>query len=128
MARRKVNPRLARRRGEVMKMAGDIAPGGMAAILGLDIPIMRIIMFSTSLVLMAALYFFIQKTKIGTAIRAAAISLEAPESSALAGENAFLKSLVQNTVALALDMQPPQEPAAPSGLIAAPGETGLIRR
>ncbi len=30
--------RLARRRGEVMKMAGDIAPGGMAAILGLDIP------------------------------------------------------------------------------------------
>ena len=62
------------------------------------------------------------------AIRAAAISLEAPESSALAGENAFLKSLVQNTVALALDMQPPQEPAAPSGLIAAPGETGLIRR
>ena len=30
--------RLARRRGEVMKIAGDIAPGGMAAILGLDIP------------------------------------------------------------------------------------------
>lgn len=62
------------------------------------------------------------------AIRAAAISLAAPESSSLAGENAFLKSLVQNTVALALDMQPPQEPAAPSGLITSPGDAGLIRR
>jgi len=62
------------------------------------------------------------------ALRAAAIGLEAPDSSALAGENAFLKGLVQNTVALALEMQPPREPAAPSGLIAAPGETGLIRR
>jgi [acyl-carrier-protein] S-malonyltransferase len=30
--------RLARRRGELMKEAGEIAPGGMAAILGLDIP------------------------------------------------------------------------------------------
>jgi [acyl-carrier-protein] S-malonyltransferase len=30
--------RLARRRGEVMKLAGVPAPGGMAAILGLDIP------------------------------------------------------------------------------------------
>jgi hypothetical protein len=62
------------------------------------------------------------------ALRAAAMGLGAPESSALAGENAFLKSLVRNTVALALDMQPSQEPAAPSGLISAPGETGLIRR
>lgn len=30
--------RLARRRGELMKQAGDTSPGGMAAILGLDIP------------------------------------------------------------------------------------------
>jgi len=30
--------RLARRRGELMKEAGEISPGGMAAILGLDIP------------------------------------------------------------------------------------------
>lgn len=30
--------RLARRRGEVMKRAGEMNPGGMAAILGLDIP------------------------------------------------------------------------------------------
>jgi hypothetical protein len=62
------------------------------------------------------------------ALRAAAASLGGPESSALAGENAFLKSLVQSTVRLALEMQPPQEPATPSGLIASPGEMGLIRR
>ena len=30
--------RLVRRRGELMKRAGEISPGGMAAILGLDIP------------------------------------------------------------------------------------------
>jgi hypothetical protein len=62
------------------------------------------------------------------AARAAASTLAAPGLSPLAGENAFLKSLVQNTVALALNMQPPREPAAPSGLITPPGEAGLIRR
>ena len=30
--------RLARQRGETMKQAGEVNPGGMAAILGLDIP------------------------------------------------------------------------------------------
>jgi len=30
--------RLARTRGELMKQAGDVSPGGMAAVLGLDIP------------------------------------------------------------------------------------------
>jgi len=30
--------RLARRRGELMKQAGEISPGGMAAVLGMDIP------------------------------------------------------------------------------------------
>jgi [acyl-carrier-protein] S-malonyltransferase len=30
--------RLVRRRGELMKRAGELAPGGMAAVLGLDIP------------------------------------------------------------------------------------------
>jgi [acyl-carrier-protein] S-malonyltransferase len=30
--------RLVRRRGELMKRAGEVNPGGMAAILGLDIP------------------------------------------------------------------------------------------
>ena len=62
------------------------------------------------------------------AARAAAIDLAAPELSALAGENAFLKSLVHYAVRLAREMQAPREPATPSGLIATPGEAGLIRR
>ena len=62
------------------------------------------------------------------AARAAAADLADPERSALAGENAFLKSLVQYAVRLAYEMQPPREPATPSGLIASPGEAGLIRR
>ena len=33
--------RLARIRGELMKQAGDISPGGMAAILGLEIPVVE---------------------------------------------------------------------------------------
>lgn len=33
--------KLVRRRGELMKRAGEIAPGGMAAILGLDIPVVE---------------------------------------------------------------------------------------
>ncbi len=51
----------------------NILPSGAVNILGLDIPLVRIMIFSCSLILMAALYLFIQKTKIGTAIRAAAI-------------------------------------------------------
>ncbi|NCC24637.1 MAG: branched-chain amino acid ABC transporter permease [Deltaproteobacteria bacterium] len=51
----------------------DILPKMAVNVLGLDIPLMRIILFGTSLVLMLALYFFIQKTRLGTAIRAAAI-------------------------------------------------------
>jgi hypothetical protein len=62
------------------------------------------------------------------AARAAASDLAAPELSALAGENAFLKSLVQHALRFAYEMQPPREPATPSGLIASPGEAGLIRR
>ncbi|MDO9530889.1 MAG: hypothetical protein Q7O12_01995 [Deltaproteobacteria bacterium] len=60
--------------------------------------------------------------------RAAVADLVAPELSALAGENAFLKSLVQYAVRLAYEMQQPREPATSSGLIATPGEAGLIRR
>lgn len=62
------------------------------------------------------------------AVRAAAAHLGAPESSALAGENALLKSLVQHAVRFAYEMQEPREPATPSGLITSPGEAGLIRR
>jgi branched-chain amino acid transport system permease protein len=50
-----------------------ILPKTVIHILGLSIPLMRIVLLLTSLVLMFALYLFIQKTKIGTAIRAAAI-------------------------------------------------------
>lgn len=39
----------------------------------IPIPLMRVIILLTSLIMMAALYLFIQKTKVGTAIRAAAI-------------------------------------------------------
>jgi hypothetical protein len=62
------------------------------------------------------------------AARATAADLVGPELSALAGENAFLKSLVQSAVRLTYEMQPPREPGSPSGLIASPGESGLIRR
>jgi branched-chain amino acid transport system permease protein len=51
----------------------DILPSTAINILGLDIPVIRIGVFLCSLIMMAGLYLFIQKTKIGTAIRAAAI-------------------------------------------------------
>ena len=51
----------------------DILPKVVVSLFGLEIPLIRILMFATSVVLMLALYFFIQKTRIGTAIRAAAI-------------------------------------------------------
>jgi branched-chain amino acid transport system permease protein len=49
-----------------------ILPMTAVTILGLPVPLMRIVLFFTSVVLMAALYLFIQKTKIGTAVRAVA--------------------------------------------------------
>jgi [acyl-carrier-protein] S-malonyltransferase len=39
---------LVRRRGELMKQAGEVSPGGMAAILGLDIPSVEDICFQVS--------------------------------------------------------------------------------
>jgi branched-chain amino acid transport system permease protein len=42
-------------------------------VLGLPIPLLRIVVVVASVVMMAALYLFVQKTKVGTAIRAAAI-------------------------------------------------------
>jgi branched-chain amino acid transport system permease protein len=50
-----------------------ILPMTAVNIFGLPIPLMRIVLFFVSAILMTALYLFIQKTKIGTAIRAAAI-------------------------------------------------------
>jgi branched-chain amino acid transport system permease protein len=51
----------------------DILPVTSITILGLQIPVMRIILFTASIVMMAGLYFFVQRTRTGTAIRAAAI-------------------------------------------------------
>ncbi len=51
----------------------DIIPKTTFHVFGLPIPSMRIVLFVTSGLLMTVLYIFIQKTKIGTAIRAAAI-------------------------------------------------------
>ncbi len=52
---------------------GNILPQTAVRLLGIDIPLIRILVVLVSLVMMAALYLFVQKTKIGTAIRAAAI-------------------------------------------------------
>lgn len=51
----------------------DILPKTAFHMLGVDVPVVRILVLLSSLAMMAALYFFIQKTRIGTAIRAAAI-------------------------------------------------------
>ncbi len=62
------------------------------------------------------------------AARAAAVDLMEVDRSALTGENPFLKGLVQYAVRLAWELQQPREPGAPSGLVAPPGEAGLIQR
>ncbi|MFO7816116.1 MAG: branched-chain amino acid ABC transporter permease [Thermodesulfobacteriota bacterium] len=51
----------------------DILPKMAVNIFGLEIPLIRIIILLSSIVLMIGLYLFVQKTKTGTAIRAAAI-------------------------------------------------------
>lgn len=51
----------------------DILPKITLHAFGLDVPLVRIIVLCASLLMMTLLYLFIQKTKVGTAIRAAAI-------------------------------------------------------
>lgn len=51
----------------------DLVPKITLDIFGMPVPLMRLVILFTSVIMMMALYFFIQKTKIGTAIRAAAI-------------------------------------------------------
>ncbi len=51
----------------------DILPRITLHLLGIDIPLVRILILCVSLLMMAGLFFFVQKTRIGTAIRAAAI-------------------------------------------------------
>ena len=50
-----------------------ILPSVAVSLLGVDIPLMRIVMFVGTVVLMLLLYGFINHTRIGTAIRAVAI-------------------------------------------------------
>jgi len=51
----------------------NMLPLTAVRVLGLDVPVVRIIVVAASVVMMTALYLFVQKTKIGTAVRAAAI-------------------------------------------------------
>ena len=55
----------------------DLIPETSIDFFGLYIPMVRILVFFASLALMAALFTFIQRTRIGTAIRAAAIDQDA---------------------------------------------------
>jgi len=55
----------------------DLIPETSVDLFGLYIPAVRILVLFVSLALMAALFIFIQKTRIGTAIRAAAIDQDA---------------------------------------------------
>uniref|UniRef100_A0A831ZRT3 Branched-chain amino acid ABC transporter permease n=1 Tax=Desulfacinum infernum TaxID=35837 RepID=A0A831ZRT3_9BACT len=55
----------------------NILPKTAIDLFGLYIPLVRVLILGTSLVMMVGLYTFIQKTKIGTAIRAAAIDQDA---------------------------------------------------
>lgn len=54
-----------------------LLPTTVLYIFGLPVPIMRMIILATSIIIMIGLYVFIQKTRIGTAIRAAAIDQDA---------------------------------------------------
>ncbi|MBR9980567.1 MAG: branched-chain amino acid ABC transporter permease [Desulfatitalea sp.] len=55
----------------------DILPKNAVSIMGFEIPLVRLLVLLTSVLMMVALYLFIQKTRIGTAIRAAAIDQRA---------------------------------------------------
>jgi len=51
----------------------NILPKMAVSLMGLDIPLIRILILLTSVVMMVMLYLFIQRTRVGTAIRAVAI-------------------------------------------------------
>ncbi|TWI72458.1 amino acid/amide ABC transporter membrane protein 1 (HAAT family) [Desulfobotulus alkaliphilus] len=54
-----------------------LLPNTPVSLFGVDIPLLRILLFLVSVFMMAGLYFFVQRTRIGTAIRAAAIDQDA---------------------------------------------------
>jgi branched-chain amino acid transport system permease protein len=55
----------------------DVLPQTAVEVLGVQVPVLRIAVLLVSLAMMAALYLFVQKTRVGTAIRAAAIDQDA---------------------------------------------------
>jgi len=62
---------------KVLVYPQGILPRMTLEIGGLSIPLVRILVFAVSLLLMGALFLFIQRTRLGTAIRAAAIDQSA---------------------------------------------------
>lgn len=62
------------------------------------------------------------------AAQAAGEDLAEADRGLLKGENPFLKALVQYSLQVAWELKKPQEAAAPSGLVAPPTESLLIRR
>ncbi|MDL2290570.1 branched-chain amino acid ABC transporter permease [Desulfovibrio sp. OttesenSCG-928-F20] len=50
-----------------------ILPAASFSLFGVEVPVMRFLMFGMSVLLMCLLYWFIHKTRVGTAIRAVAI-------------------------------------------------------
>jgi branched-chain amino acid transport system permease protein len=55
----------------------DVLPQTAVHVLGLDIPVIRLGVLGVSFAMMAALFLFVQKTRVGTAVRAAAIDQDA---------------------------------------------------
>jgi len=51
----------------------NILPATALNVFGIQVPVVRILVLAASLALMTVLYLFIQKTRVGTAVRAAAI-------------------------------------------------------
>ncbi|MCC8180379.1 MAG: branched-chain amino acid ABC transporter permease [Planctomycetes bacterium] len=59
--------------GRYRAYPADLVPNITLSFLGQDIPLIRVAVFMTSIAIMLILYFFINKTRMGTAIRASAI-------------------------------------------------------
>lgn len=55
----------------------DLRPEGFFSVMGVEIPVVRLILFGASVLLMLGLYWLINKTRIGMAIRAVAIDQRA---------------------------------------------------